>query len=109
MFSSSKILLKTERLFRLFLLYAVTIDKRAGAKAQDENLLLVAWRLMPRKVPSFQNQLHALKRAESARERPLPIFPLVIFLRRSSGDELHTLRDNISAGVLHEHVDVVGC
>jgi len=34
-------------------------------------------------------------------ERPVPIFPLVIFLRRSSADELHTLRDNISAGVLH--------
>jgi hypothetical protein len=28
-------------------------------------------------------------------ERPMPIFPLVIFLRRSSGDELDTLRHNI--------------
>jgi hypothetical protein len=32
-------------------------------------------------------------------ERPLPIFPLVIFLRRSSGDELDTLRHNISRPV----------
>jgi len=34
-------------------------------------------------------------------ERPVSILALVVFLRRSPGDELHTLRDNISAGVLH--------
>jgi len=34
-------------------------------------------------------------------ERPVSILGLVVFLRRSPGDELHTLRDNISAGVLH--------
>jgi hypothetical protein len=32
----------------------------------------------------------------------MSILPLVVFLRRSSGDELHALRDNISAGVFHQ-------
>ena len=35
-------------------------------------------------------------------ERPVSIFPLVIFLRRSSGD-------NISAGIFHQEMNVVGC
>jgi hypothetical protein len=42
-------------------------------------------------------------------ERPVSILPLVVFLCRSPGDELHTLRDNILTGVFHQQVDVVGC
>ena len=42
-------------------------------------------------------------------ERPMPILPLVVFLRSSPGDELHALRDNIFAGILHQKVDVIGC
>ena len=42
-------------------------------------------------------------------ERPVPILPLVVFLRRSPGDELHALLDNIYAGILHQEVDMIRC
>ena len=42
-------------------------------------------------------------------ERSVPIFPLIIFLRRSPCDELHALRDSIPAAILHQQVDVIGC
>jgi hypothetical protein len=42
-------------------------------------------------------------------KRPVPILPLVVFLRRSTGDELHALSDSIFPGILHQEVDVIGC
>ena len=42
-------------------------------------------------------------------ECTLLAFPLVVFLRRSAGDQLHAPRDNILTGILHQKVDVIGC
>ena len=35
-------------------------------------------------------------------ERPVSILALVVLLRGAPGDELHTLRDSLSASVFHE-------
>ena len=39
----------------------------------------------------------------------MPILAPVVFLRRSAGDELHALRNNIAATVLHQKVNVIRC
>jgi hypothetical protein len=41
-------------------------------------------------------------------KRPVPILPLVVFLRRSTGDELHALSDSLSSGIFHQQVHMIG-
>lgn len=42
-------------------------------------------------------------------EHPLPRFALVVFLRRSPGDQLHTVRNHLRAGVFDEKMNVIRC
>ena len=41
-------------------------------------------------------------------KRPMPVLALVVFLRRSPGDQLHAPGDNVFAGILRQKVDVIG-
>lgn len=41
-------------------------------------------------------------------ERALAPLALIVFLRRAPGDELHALRDDAFAAVLHQEMDMIG-